>query len=41
MDENKYPMLKKYLDFKNNIKNNNNDDYSNLFNNIFNLFNEK
>lgn len=41
MDENKYPMLKKYLYFKNNIENNNNDDYSYLFNNVFILFNEK
>ena len=46
MDESKYPTLKKYLDFiKGNDENNNNNDYSldnlSLFNNVFNLFNEK
>ena len=46
MDESKYPTLKKYLDFiKGNNENNNNNDYSldnlSLFNNVFNLFNEK
>ena len=44
MDENKYPILKKYLEYKNNNKDKIKDNYSldnlNLFNTVLNLFSE-
>ena len=43
MDENKYPVLRKYLGHKNNkdVKNNYSLDKLNLFNSVLNLINEK